>query len=121
MNLVELSPVIPLHNIYFTQILPLIGTKLRLGRAMAKQTSPTDVIPTEWQTAIRELELGLELARSAACQRKPVEAQLLLTLGKEKLTQSLFKSPFLLIPLRNLNATKTKTNLGSPRKCEIFF
>ena len=81
-NLVESSPVIPLHNIYFRQLLPLIDIKLRLGRALARQTAPTDNVPTKWQTAVRELELGLELARTAACLRKPVEAQLLFALGK---------------------------------------
>ena len=73
----------PLHNIYFTQLLPLVDIKLRLGRAqLAIQTSPSDVTPTDWQTAVKELELGLQLARSAACQRKPVEALLLFTLGR---------------------------------------
>lgn len=83
MNLVEFCPVMPLHNIYFTQLLPLVDIKLRLGRAqLATQTSPSDVAPTDWQTAVKELELGLQLARSAACQRKPVEALLLSTLGR---------------------------------------
>ena len=81
-----MSPVNPLHNIYFQQLQPLIDLKLRVGRASTKLVTlserDSNVIPTEWQTAVRELELGLELARTAACQRKPVEAQLLLTLGK---------------------------------------
>ena len=72
----------PVNNIYFTQLLPLIDIKLRIGRVLAKQTPPSDVIPAEWKAAVRELELGLELARIAACQRKPVEAQLLFTLGE---------------------------------------
>lgn len=88
----ETSPVRPLHNIYFRQLLPLIDLKLRIGRTLTKQTHlsehdrDSDVIPAEWQSAVRELELGLELARTAACQRKPIEAQLLLTLGKCALT-----------------------------------
>ena len=88
----ETSPVRPLHNIYFRQFLPLIDLKLRIGRTLTKQTHlsehdrDSNVIPAEWQTAVRELELGLELARTAACQRKPIEAQLLLTLGKCTLT-----------------------------------
>jgi len=81
-----MSPVSPLHNIYFQQLQPLIDLKLRLGRALTKQITlserDTNVIPTEWQAAVRELELGLELARTAASQRKPVEAQLLVSLGK---------------------------------------
>ncbi|XP_027049490.1 cilia- and flagella-associated protein 54-like [Pocillopora damicornis] len=87
-NLVETSPVRPLHNIYFRQLLPLIDLKLRIGRTLTKQTHlsehdrDSNVIPAEWQTAVRELELGLELARTAACQRKSIEAQLLLTLGQ---------------------------------------
>lgn len=82
-NLVEFCPVMPLHNIYFTQLLPLVDIKLRRGRAqLATQTSPSDIAPTDWQTAVKELELGLQLARSAACQRKPVEALLLSTLGQ---------------------------------------
>lgn len=84
-----MSPVSPLHNIYFQQLQPLIDLKLHVGRALTKQVTlterDTNVIPAEWQTAVRELELGLELARTAACQRKPVEAQLLLTLGKSLL------------------------------------
>ena len=84
----ETSPVRPLHNIYFQQLLPLIDLKLRIGRALTTQTAlsaqerGSSVISAEWQTAVRELDLGLELARTAACQRKPVEAQLLLTLGE---------------------------------------
>ena len=81
MNLTESSPVVPLHNIYFTQHLLLIDIKLRLGGALAKQLPPTDVTATELQAAVRELALGLELARTAACRRKPIEAQLLFTLG----------------------------------------
>ena len=81
MNLTESSPVVPLHNIYFTQHLLLIDIKLRLGRALAKQLPPTDVTATELQAAVRELALGLELARAAACRRKPIKAQLLFTLG----------------------------------------
>jgi len=81
-----MSPVSPLHNIYFQQLQPLIDLKLRLGRALTKQITlserDSNVIPTEWQAAVKELELGLELARTAACQRKPVEAQLLFSLGK---------------------------------------
>ena len=88
MNLVDLSPVMPVNNIYFTQLLPLIDIKLRIGQVLAKQTPPTDVIPAEWKAAVRELELGLELARTAACQRKPVEAQLLFTLGEMLLLRS---------------------------------
>ena len=81
MNLIESSPVMPLHNIYFTQHLLLIDIKLRIGRALAKQLPPTDVTVTELQAAVSELSLGLELARAAACRRKPIEAQLLFTLG----------------------------------------
>ena len=81
-----MSPVSPLHNIYFQQLQPLIDVKLRVGRALTKQVTLAErdlsVIPAEWQTAVKELELGLDLARTAAYQRKPVEAQLLLTLGK---------------------------------------
>ena len=81
-----MSPVSPLHNIYFQQLQPLIDLKLRVGRALTKQVllpeRDLSVIPVEWQTAVKELELGLDLARTAAYQRKPVEAQLLLTLGK---------------------------------------
>ena len=84
----ETSPVRPLHNIYLQQLLPLIDLKLRIGRSLTTQTAlsaqerGSSVISAEWQTAVRELELGLELARTAAFQRKPVEAQLLLTLGE---------------------------------------
>ncbi|XP_068714673.1 cilia- and flagella-associated protein 54-like isoform X3 [Montipora foliosa] len=81
-NLVESSPVLPLRNIYFPQLLPLIDIKLRLGRAFYKQIPPSDVIPTEWQAAVKELEMGLQLTRTSACQRKPVEAQMLFTLGQ---------------------------------------
>lgn len=81
-----MSPVSPLHNIYFQQLQPLIDLKLRLGRALTKQITLSErgsnVIPAEWQAPVRELELGLELARTTACQRRPVEAQLLFTLGK---------------------------------------
>ncbi|PFX16137.1 Uncharacterized protein C12orf55-like [Stylophora pistillata] len=75
-------------NYLLDQLLPLIDLKLRIGRTLIKQTHRSEhnrdsnVIPADWQIAFRELELGLELARTAACQRKPVEAQLLLTLGQ---------------------------------------
>lgn len=71
----------PLGNLYVTQLLPLIDLKLRLGRALFKQVPPSVVIPTDWQAAVKELELGLQLARTVACQRKPIEAQMLFTLG----------------------------------------
>lgn len=83
-----MSPVSPLHNIYFQQLQLLIDLKLRLGRALTEQITLSErerkAIPTEWQAAVRELELGLELARTAACQRKPVQAQLLFSLGKSE-------------------------------------
>ena len=71
----------PLGNLYVTQLLPLIDLKLRLGRALFKRVPPSAVIPTDWQAAVKELELGLQLARTVACQRKPIEAQMLFTLG----------------------------------------
>ena len=48
----------------------------------------SNVIPTELQAAVRELEQGLELVWTASCQRKPVEAQLLVSLGKSPSCQS---------------------------------
>ena len=102
----ETSPVRPLHNIYFQQLLPLIDLKLRIGRALTTQTAlsaqerDSSVIQAEWQAAVRELELGLELARTAACQRKPVEAQLLLTLGE--CVPTLKGAPLRFVQLENL-------------------
>ncbi|XP_074609756.1 cilia- and flagella-associated protein 54-like isoform X1 [Acropora palmata] len=81
-NHAESCPVLPLGNLYVTQLLPLIDLKLRLGRALFKQVPPSAVIPTDWQAAVKELELGLQLARTVACQRKPIEAQMLFTLGQ---------------------------------------
>ena len=64
MNLVDISPISPLHNIYLQTLLPLIDLKLRVGRALTEHVTlserDSNVIPTEWQTAVRELELGNE-------------------------------------------------------------
>ena len=86
-NLSDMSVVGPLHNIYLQQLLSVIDIKLRLGYALTNRVSPcqhgNDSTLSEWQASVKELEQGLLLARTAACQRKPVEARLLFTLGKK--------------------------------------
>jgi len=76
------SPVLPLKDIYVKQIGLLVELKLRLGRGLARGTlDQNGNTSRSFTDAVRELELGLALMRSAAFQRKPIEAQLLFSLG----------------------------------------
>ena len=78
-SLSEMAPPQPVQNIYLPQLVHLVEIKLRLGRTLAREINQT---APSWTKALRELERGLELTRTAACQRRPLEAQLLFSLGE---------------------------------------
>ena len=78
-NMSQLTPVQPLTNIYLAQLEPLTEIKLRLGRTLARKPHPGT---PRWPEALRALEQGLELAKVASVSRKPLEAHLLFSLGR---------------------------------------
>ena len=78
------SPVLPLQDIYLQQINWLAEIKLRLGRGLSRGTVDQDSNKSHrWSDAVRELELGLELAHVSAYRRKPLGAHILFSIGKK--------------------------------------
>ncbi|XP_032221437.2 cilia- and flagella-associated protein 54 isoform X1 [Nematostella vectensis] len=82
-DLVTSSPVLPLKNLYLSQLPHIVDIKLRLGRALARNAVDLNAnVAPAWGESVRELELGLGLARGIAYQRQSVEAQLLFSIGQ---------------------------------------
>ena len=79
-DVMQMAPVQPSQNIYLHHLQYLAQIKLRLG-LVNSHAATEDRAEPQWRDAVKELELGLELTRTAACQQQALEAQLLINIG----------------------------------------
>ena len=79
-NVLQMAPLQPLQNIYLPQVSIAAQIKLRLGILSVYENTEYEQ-GLKWREAMNDMELGLKLARAAACQQRALEAQLLFNIG----------------------------------------
>ena len=79
-NVLQMAPVQPLQNIYLPQVMVLAQIKLRLA-ILNTHGKVEHERQLKWREAMKDLELGLQLTRTAASKQTFLEAQLLFNIG----------------------------------------